>query len=386
MSQRSFKKEPQQCKKQTRQLRPQVEELKHYGALVLAGENEQISPPLELDQLDTLDYHGITLLVKNCIRDNDVPSPLSITLKQRRALAISNEALLKQALAQTFDACAKAGLKRFVVFKGTALAYSVYPKAWLRPRSDCDLLINSKDLNAFKQMFEKLGFSQQFGISGNYVSYQQTFNRPLVGDSTLNIDLHWRISNRQCLANTYEVEDILLTSQSLTEIHSSANIPSAIDSLLIACLHRLGHHASEERIAWLYDIHLLAQSLNTSEWHTLTERAQSKQLCSITIDALRLCTQVFATRVPNKVIETLQQTISNAALEPSQFLLQRDLPQWRYFLHDVKSIHSLRAKFAFVRETMLPSHDYLRQKTGTQWLVIAYFKRFKQGIRRLSRN
>ena len=333
---------------------------------------------------EKLDYHGITLLAAESSGMINQDNATANLLKQRRALAIANETLLKKALSDTFTQLCKLGLDRFIVFKGTALAYSIYPKPWLRPRSDCDILIDRRDLIRFKQAFEDLGFYCHFGISGHYVSYQQTFSRSLAGQSHLNIDLHWRISNRQCLANTYELDELLNQSRVLASICDSVRTPSTIDNILIACLHRLGHHPDEERLTWLYDIHLLCATLNPKDWAKLVSRAQNKNICSITLDALQLCVKVFETSIPESTLNTLSGP--DNLTEQSAFLLQRDHPQWQYFKHDIKSINGLKGKLGFIKETLFPSRDYLRHQMGTTSMLKAHLKRLKNGVKRFSRS
>ena len=338
---------------------------------------------IDTSLVPTLDYHGITLLVAKQNKELQQFEPLAQLFKQRRALMISNEALIRNALRDTFDDFVASGLTRFIVFKGTALAYSLYPQPWLRPRTDCDLLIDVDDLEKFTQVFSRLGFKSLFGISGDYVSYQRTFSLSLAGNSNLNIDLHWRINNRQCLANSFSVDELLLNSHNISALSPHANIPSAIDSLLIAGLHRLGHHANEERIAWLYDIHLLAETLSPKHWAILLEKSKNKQLCNVMLDALLCCQDALLTPIPDQNIESLR-TLSKSN-EASKFLLERERPEWQYFIHDLKCL-DWRAKLSFIKETLFPPADYVRQQMNTQSALVGYLKRFARGIVRVSRD
>ena len=160
-------------------------------------------------------------------------------------------------------------------------------------------------------------------------------------------------------------------------------VPSATDNILIACLHRLGHHPDEERLTWLYDIHLLCATLNPNDWDTLVNRAQNKNICCITLDALQICASVFDTSIPESTLNALDE--ADNLTEQSAFLLQRDRPQWQYFKHDIKSINGLQAKLGFIKETLFPSRDYLRHQMGTTSVLKAHLKRLKNGVRRFSR-
>jgi len=337
---------------------------------------EPASLGLSDDQyLKRLDYHGITLLAAHKGR---LPDPLLAKAKQRRAMMAANETLKKTALIELFDAFDEAGLS-CVLFKGSALAYTLYPQPWLRPRSDSDVLINPKQIDKFAAVFSRLGFEKQFAIEGKYVSYQSSFSKALAGQSTVHIDLHWRINNRQSLSKSYTVEQLSRDGQTLPTLANNTVAPNHVDSLLIASLHRLGHHQSEERIIWLYDVHLLANSLERSQWQTLVKKAQDKRLCAVTLDALQTSNHWLKTELPDFVIEGLQTNQH----EISRIFLQRDLPEWRYFLSDLASMPSLRAKLGLMRENIFPNPNYVKQQMNSNSAVAAYIKRFIRGVKRV---
>jgi len=357
----------------TTQTRSTEQELSQLAALLV---NKMPGRPAceldEADYLDRLDYHGISLLAQNTISEQ---------LNTRKVMMVANEQLKKGALNDLFDALNSANLHNCILFKGSALAYSIYPDPWLRPRADNDLLIDRQDYHVFCEVLQSLGYSKSFAIEGNYVSYQSAFSKPLVGHSVMNIDLHWKINNRQCLANSFSVSELLSQGVALTKLSSKISVPCNIDSLLIASLHRLGHHASQERLTWLYDIHLLSEALSTNDWELLVNKAKEKRLCAITLNALQRCEQVLGSKIPTNVVQdlALQQK------EPSRIFLRSDLPEWRYFVNDVQALSSPSAKLGLLRETLFPSTDYIRQQMDTNSATLGYCKRLMRGLKRVSR-
>ena len=325
-------------------------------------------------RLDRLDYHGITLLAA---ARNSLSDDLLATCQQRRAMLAATEVLKQKALQNLFIACHEAGLTEIILFKGTALAHTVYPQPWYRPRSDADCLINPEARALAHQILTDQGYQKHFGIEGRYVSYQSLYSKSLPGQSQMHIDLHWRINNRQCLSRAYTVEDLLTDRQ---VINSHLTVPNNVDSLLIACLHRLGHHVHEERLTWLYDIHLLSNTLNTTEWQNLISKAQQKSLCAVTRDALQICKKLFATAVPDDVIDSL----SGASNEPSALFTRRKLPEWRYFLADLNAMPSWKQKMGLLRETLLPAPSYVRAQMQTRSALTGYVKRIWRGLKRVT--
>ena len=332
--------------------------------------------------ISKLDYHGISLLAAE---QNTLPAELDSHSAKLRAMMVANESLKQLELATLFDAFNQAGLSS-VLFKGSALAYSLYPKPWLRPRSDSDILIEPTDRAKFDLVFEQLGYQKLFAIEGKYVSYQSTYGKVLVGQSHMNIDLHWHINNRQMFSQTFSVNELVKNGQRLTKVdqvslNSHINIPSTVDSLLIASVHRAGHHNKEERLTWLYDIHLLVSSMNDRQWQQLCDQAATKQLSAITLDALETTRYCLNTKLNENA---LAQLLANAEKhEPSAIFLDRTLSERHYFWADIKSMSSLTSKLGFVRESIIPSPDYVRQQMNTRWASLAYIKRLIRGLRRV---
>ena len=332
------------------------------------------------DLLDALDYHGITLLAA---QQNALPSSLKPTLKQRKAMSVANEAIKQTALSKLFNAFTEAGLDS-IMFKGSALAYSVYQKPSLRPRSDTDVLISAKDKANFDQVFAQQGFNKLFAIEGNFVSHQSTYGKHLLGETYLNIDLHWQINNRQMFALTFNAVSLSKTSEKIEKLGDAKlskpiEIPNKVNSLLIAAIHRAGHHNKEDRLAWFYDIHLLANSLDDSQWQALCDAAIEKRIASITHDALLTSQHYFASDLNTRAIKRLQ----NIQNEPSRIFLQTNLSERHYFWADLQSLKSTSEKLRFLQETLIPSPSYVRKQMGTHSALLAYAKRFIRGVKRV---
>ena len=332
--------------------------------------------------LDKLEYHGITLLAGEY---KTLPPELNGHLAQLKAMMVANDKLKQIELASLFDAFNDKGLNA-VLFKGSALAYSLYPKPWLRPRSDSDVLIAPKDRIKFDATLHQLRYQKLLTIQGDYVSYQSTYGKALAGSSFINIDLHWKINNRQMFSQTFTAQELTKNGAQLTQLEgtplrSSASIPSYVDSVLIASIHRLGHHHTEERLAWLYDIHLLIGRFTDQDWRQLTHRSARKQICAITLDALKTAQHYLLTELDDEAMSQLEASASR--FEASSIFLNRQLSERHYFWADLKSMSDLKSKFVFLRESVVPPPDYVRQQMNTRWASIAYIKRFIRGLKRV---
>lgn len=356
-----------------------AEELTLLAKMVTGSSNnvEKIASVIKAPLLPRLDYHGISALVNEKYLDQSTQHELS----QRKPLLAANEALRFKELNSLFNAFSENGLTDYVVFKGTALAYSEYSQPWQRPRTDTDLLISRDQINLFTDVFTQLGYERLFAISGKYISYQATFGKRLVGNATINIDVHWRINNRQCLANTYSLTQLHQSGQALSAFAAAPISPCQVDSLLIACLHRLGHHHKEERLAWLYDIHLLASQLDTEQWSDVINKAIDKKISALCLNGLKTCKQYFASHIPEHVIEELNTAARKS--ESSQIFLNRKATDWALTVNDVRSIKGILGKLHFIAENIFPPASYIRERMGTDSVFHGYVLRALRGLKRL---
>jgi hypothetical protein len=79
-----------------------------------------------------------------------------------------------------------------ILFKGTALAYGLYPSPVLRSRGDTDLLVPFPERGRVVETLERLGFRREVGVSGDFISYQASFTQTVAARSSHTLDLGCR--------------------------------------------------------------------------------------------------------------------------------------------------------------------------------------------------
>ena len=366
---------------------PEQEELRYLASLISPKESddrvvktEPVKKPESLTDdniIERLDHHGVTMVA---LQANVLSPSINQALQARKALAAASSELKTQTLIKVFNRFNKAGLAKCLLFKGTALAHTHYPEPWVRPSSDSDCLISPDDRLKFEKAFQKLKFKKLFAIEGELVSYQSTYSRVLTGEVALNIDLHWRINNRQILAKAYDLIELSERGTSIASLNHCVLLPSAVDSIIISSLHRLGHHANDERLIWLYDIHLLANSLNEDDWEELCLLCEDKKLAAITLDALATCNDLLGTHIPEESHEVLKKLARRG--EPSKVFLQRQLSEWQTFKQDIKALDGITSKAQLIKEHAFPNRDYIEEQMGTDNLLKGHGKRLFRGMKR----
>ena len=319
--------------------------------------------------LRSLRYHGITELSYKQFENKpklhnalEALSKESIAVEMSRSVEI--EKLLKNLHALSID---------FLVFKGTALAYFLYRNAWQRPRSDTDILINKNDLDKILELFYELGYEQSISISGKFVSYQTTVTKQVSTQFVHRVDIHWKINNRQILANCYSLDELLERSKNCTLLNQEMFIPNNIDSLILACIHRIGHHADNERIIWLYDIHLLAESLSHEKWAMLIAKVRKKNVSQIVFDGISTSNALLDTKIDKSIYQALKKSLNTN--EASAIFLDREQGHFKLFFNDLMFLPKWSQRLMLIKEHLVPDKEYLAAKSPSMPLSKAIFKR-----------
>jgi len=157
-------------------------------------------------------------------------------------------------------------------------------------------------------------------------------------------------------------------------------VPSAVDSLLIACVHRAVHHPDVEQRYWIEDIHRLASGFGRSEWETFTARAADRSVRTICFQGLKRAEALFQTAVPPEVLTAL----SAGPSEASAVFVRNGLRPVDRLVADARAL-GLVGSARLLREHVLPPAHYMQAKYGVTsraWLPAFYVSRVLNGIRK----
>jgi hypothetical protein len=331
--------------------------------------------------LETSARHGVQALLYEQLKTAPARDNLPNDLRERLRHAVyhqaANELLSQSELQQVLNALAQADI-RPLLLKGVPLAYTLYSSPALRPRSDTDLLIRPVDRADTIRILEAYGYRRPNATSGTLVFTQSAYvktDRCGVGHC---LDVHWQINNAPLFAHLLSYEELEAHALAIPALGKHARGLGPVHALLLACFHRIGHLLQEgERLIWLYDIHLLAQSLKESQWAQFTQWAREKRLRAICLDAFNATENALCTAFPPDVI---------AALQPDR----HDIPtapltanRWQQQLMNFRSLPTWRERLILLTEHLLPPVDYMLAKyqTGQHWLLPwLYLRRAVGGV------
>ena len=136
--------------------------------------------------------------------DAEWPFPVRETLAREAREHMVAELARRAQIVVVLDALAAGGV-RPLLFKGTALAYTLYQVPHLRPRLDTDLFIDRADLEAVTRTFVALGYSQPAYCDGELLFGQVMFTKTDALGIDHVFDVHWRVSTQSVAASARHV-------------------------------------------------------------------------------------------------------------------------------------------------------------------------------------
>ena len=349
---------------------------------------------LEARLIERARYHGVMPLAHDHFqRDPNVarswPSAVVHACRGAALAQVAWELSHIHTLRQALTGLADIGVQP-VLFKGTALAFSLYPESTFRPRADTDLIIPPASRFLVAQKLGSIGFHQVHGVACEFVSYEASFERGELG-LRHTLDLHWRMHYSQYQSRLFPYEDLRKRARPLPELGSNAWGVSAVDGLLIACLHRSndlrvpqwdGNQPSygSDRLIWLYDVHLLIECLTSKELAEFVNQAERKGLSALCWECIELTQVCFHTRVP----DTLRKVLSSRGAAESVTRYQ-DGGRWRQRWLDWMATEGVKRKIGYVAEHLFPDEGYLRNRypgARFNWLPWLRMRRLADGMRR----
>lgn len=329
-------------------------------------------------------HHGVHLLLAESLWQHGAVDRCPPTVRDRLTAALRSqlaaEEIAKQELRTVLAAFADAGI-HLLLFKGAALAFTHYPDPVLRPRIDTDFLIASADRETATATLTRLGYDRPSLVSGDLIMYQAPYARTDRHGVRHVIDLHWKVSNPQVFALALPAEELMAATVSIPRLHETARAPSPLHSLALACVHRVAHHSNDDRLIWIYDIHLLAERLSEPEREEFVEFAVAKQLSAVCAQGLAVTERRFHGRAVGLLLAQLTAQRSQSR-EPSETYAHGTMRKLDVLFSDLNALEGWRPRLKLLREHLFPPRAYMREVYGVSspaLLPLLYVWRFARG-------
>jgi hypothetical protein len=288
------------------------------------------------------------------------PPEIAAHLSKLLGAAVLANAVRDAECARVFAALHLAGVHA-IVFKGAALAHTIYRRPYLRQRVDTDILVAKPDLPSVDGTFAALGYSRPIETSGTLITQQSHFERTDACGIFHAWDVHWKVVNVHAVADSLTYADISRDGVAVPAL-GPVVAPSPPASLLLACLHRVAHHGDALDLCWLMDLHLLSGHLSSDDWRTFIELARARGIWTACAQSLARTREVFDTAVPSFVADALEDRPDDA----TRRLLDPALRQIDVVRADLAALPTWMARCQMLREHVFPPATFMVARYGVR--------------------
>lgn len=293
---------------------------------------------------------------------------------QHRAVAV--DLRRQRALINLLDQLAAHDV-RVLVIKGAALACTLYDTPTDRPRHDADLFVHRDQVDAAEAVLRMLGY-RRAAEPDQQVAGAQRHYLPS-SPAAESIDLHWRVANPRVFDRVLPFEDAWPRSIPVAALGPHARTLGWPDALLLACVHRVAHHADSDDGPWLQDIDRLVRRLDEAELRSFVSEASRSRTRTVCSRGLQLAARHYGT--PSNVL-IRELTKVNARDERSAIFADGS-PRLAGILASDLRQGSWRERVQLMRDHLVPSRAYMRSRYP-RWpaslIPLAYITRIVFGL------
>jgi hypothetical protein len=323
--------------------------------------------------------HGVQPLVARQLR-RGILSNAPDALQQAMARSAVQQAAVEQRLAaeirRVVDALADAGVPSLLM-KGAALAYSHYPHPCLRPRADTDLIVRSSDLPTASRVLEKLKYEALNVTTGDLVLHQRSYARTdRLGIRHL-YDVHWKLAAPKIVSDLVTWDELRARASPVPALGDQARAIGHAHALFLACVHRIAHHYDSDRLIWLFDIHLLAASLDQIQLRDFIRLAAEEPVASMCARSLSRAREHLGTTLPvGMVVSGFSRTLQSGfgrtpqRAEDPGALFDRRTRMVDVLFSDLKALSGWRQRLRLLRQHLAPPADYMRRRYQVSPLLL----------------
>jgi hypothetical protein len=246
-----------------------------------------------------------------------------------------------------------------LLIKGAHVEWTCYDQPHERERSDIDMLVRDTDRTAAATVLAAAGYTPALQPGGKIAVAQRTWFYTDAAGVDHALDLHWRLSNVQLFRRALEWDELWAARARIIQLGAHAFGPSVEHALLLACIHRIAHHARSPRWIWLDDIHRLSEMLDDQGWRVFSRLARDRGLGAAVAASLEDASAACGSRLPASIMQDLN---SPGATAPAvaRFIarpgtrLGAALSDWRQL--------GARDRLTFIRDHVFPPPSYIRDR------------------------
>jgi len=282
--------------------------------------------------------------------------PLQADLRAAMALETAREHELRQVLA----ALARTGV-RPVLLKGVVLARTHYRRPELRPRTDTDFIIATDARDAATRALVEIGYERVPEVAGPLTTGQFHLHKRDAIGLFHALDVHCRISNSRAFANVLDYAELARDARPIPSLGPHAWGPSPVHALMHACAHLVAHHGNTDSLLWLFDVSLLARSLEPHERNRFVELAGTRGIRAVCRSTLMLTDAAFG-----GVDADCLAALAAETGEPTAAFLAGPMRQIDILKQDLLASTRVWQRLQIVGEHLFPSASFMYGRYGAR--------------------
>jgi len=352
--------------------------------------NDPILPPDIPDEewdtlLSILNPHFIlpTLYRRIGIMPQKFHPPDNILAKIRQAFLVSHVSILKveNQLLDIVTAFNDGNIP-FLVLKGPAFAWSIYPDPAMRPSTDIDILVFPDHVIKARKVLTELGYKC---VRKKFEKYKNLWDQELFiprneSDKYRSVEIHWDLHRFLPAKRAEGIKELFERAVKVRSGNLEFKTLNNVDALIHRAINNAFVHFKDMRLIWIYDVKLLAEHLKTpKDWDTLKKRCiawQARIAVEHSLDLAQIWTGFhlpddfddFSTwpRPEKKEITLWNNTINRYKKPTNLFKLIAANPS------------PLSDKIRFIIHSLFPSSDYMKiyyPPDRNRKIVFSYFHR-----------
>jgi hypothetical protein len=178
----------------------------------------------------------------------------------------------------------------------------------------------------------------------------------------LFIELHWRLSDQEALADLLPLADLWSRSVPAPHPWGAARTFDLCDQMLHVTLH-LAEHYGLPQLRRLCDLHKLSLPIDRDDaWQTLARRAVQCDLHLVLAAGLQEARRWFATEVPEGFWRELTAGLPASRAAERAFARCGEPSLVEFEMQELRSIRTLRGKMAHVLSLLFPDARFVRRR------------------------
>ena len=311
------------------------------------------------------------------------PEPVASHLRKTFLLGQVRIFRIERQLFEITEAFNRWGIP-FLVLRGPALAWSVYPDTAIRPFSDLDLLVDPRNYKKARETLHRLGYKERFKRFEDFKDFdcEETFLHVSGSIKYSVVDLHWELHRFFGNQRSSKFEELYSRSIEIKVNEFIFHTLHPFDALIQASLHMFLTHIRELRLIWVYDVARIARELKTlKDWELLNETSQTQGAQLSLTHSLKLAHLWTGLSLPNLFnnFSSTEKSIKSEKRALNRALFRDEGPIRRLKLYfSSSSTSSLPDKLNLLFKLIFPSAAYVNYSYPVRhpWLLPwSYFRR-----------